>query len=543
MTASNAAERARYETEREYMATFLSIRGDVGALNNNPFMIAQDSLHLGDSSVARALDAIAGLAGLLWFVDDSASKARDDALRLLKATWFSLILWIDFLRPGQGHFKPDRAHVQAILHLLLRISYWKGQLSDLLFQTAGVYTWTMWLWLHASDIYDLSKAGANASEDYLDWHSTLSLATEQFILDYQQGEHPILDPVPAQHAFGAVKHKYRRLLTLVIGGVLHVPRLATSPGTKPWTSDALRTVVDRVGLLGAIVVAADLDMGVKAQDMEVLVHLIRTLQLTPGGKEAACCVCDLIFWICNAATDHKPLLWSLQCGIFPLLISLAEINHDVGEGAIDHSVVPLLQHIASRTVLYPIAQAFEQYRHGSSFSMLRIKGADDWASADDIIALRRQIMERPHPARCSNERQDRSRHRLMCAVRKGTDGRYHSSAALNCSPDDSFLTPKVVHFIQEITSHYVEQHMEDILATVRQQIPAGPKLADHIQIHVDFDNQVAPTHSLYVVPRVMEDGPRHDYLRDEEIEVRVFAELGDHKKAGFVLAKVYAFAR
>ena len=85
--------------------------------------------------------------------------------------------------------------------------------------------------------------------------------------------------------------------------------------------------------------------------------------------------------------------------------------------------------------------------------------------------------------------------------------------------------------------------MEDILATVRQQIPAGPKLADHIQIHVDFDNQVAPTHSLYVVPRVMEDGPCHNYLRDDEIEVRVFAELGDHKKAGFVLAKVYAFAR
>ena len=85
--------------------------------------------------------------------------------------------------------------------------------------------------------------------------------------------------------------------------------------------------------------------------------------------------------------------------------------------------------------------------------------------------------------------------------------------------------------------------MEDTLATVRQQIPSGPKLADHIQIHVDFDNQVAPIHSLDVVPRVMKEGPRHDYPRDDKIEVRVFAQLGDHKKAGFVLAKVYAFAR
>lgn len=313
------------------------------ALEVSPFDLSQESRVLHSPSVRDVL-VIFEAFGNTARSDDSQTSALAGAISgYLRTRCVAIADWLEFLLPTNNYLDLPlayHAHVlQPMSQMLAGLFHLKAQLMDALAAVPHLYKVLFSLWLH------LQPYITSVPQDVT--HQEIYRCTEFAIRDAIRipgvaDATKALDNLAAECALDVVKHRPRRFYKLA---VRCIPRLMAS-GVE-------QTFVE--AHLNAIMLYAAQSLRMQSYPREVvrtIVETLRALQERPDGQTAASYACQILMCIwCSADPgDRRTLVWAVQNGVLPLLLTLGKTHKD-------EFLAVALRFVSSRTTQVDVLKA------------------------------------------------------------------------------------------------------------------------------------------------------------------------------------------
>lgn len=528
-------------TETHHIVLQLCIEGgDFGALEVDPFTIPDEEWNAAHPVISRGFTALVKMDALLLFQYETPDSLCEAVTDLVRDIWYPLMTWMEFANPASGYISLDAPLFRAVLSLFHHFFAPKfNALSSLVMQTPRLYAWSAWLWLCLPQV--LTLGGRTPAEDSATLHhyiictEILNQVITTMLREYHigGGGHQRYNDNAVREALGVVDHRFRRMLRAAIDSMSYLIDAVQNSPTAP--QQALETALEetraKLSLLSTFATALG-DVEVHSRDIVALVHLIRTLHDIPEGQDAVSAAADLLRNVCVLSEDHRPLVWSLKAGLFPLLVSICRLQVDRQQDT--SSTYALLWHIAIWTTHFPVAVAFQKYRGDGTFGMSRAANSARCTELDEEMNRRCDLVQEIRTLRCHNYRcatrdaqdQAEEQHFLRCGC---YDVSYCSKACqkqhwllhrLTCSVaidrkicnefgnhlpkiirDGSYATPRNAYFVARLCKDYIRRHGDEILAAIRQA--DRPDIHSHREMTIDisFVNEVPASYSVRHFPK------------------------------------------
>ncbi|TRM64389.1 hypothetical protein BD626DRAFT_629338 [Schizophyllum amplum] len=263
----------------------------------------------------------------------------------------------------------------------------------------------MWLWLHLPDMCRSRSQQIPGTDDIIQDLLWYQITNDAIIYALSlPGTNPrnpkTFDMVAARETFASVNHHPSRLVAYTIRNVIYLLaslRKASGNATIEDENDVSQSVMFAITNLDQITTNIDID-GVRKRDVTALVDLMRELHTTPGHRSTAFDACSLLCSLCqNTSTEHRPIVWALKRGLFPLLISLSRTVFNERERSV---LCDMFMHIAIWTSHLPVAAAFCNYREEATFSAAGLEDVDKWTLIDEEVLRRCEMVRQMYDLKC-----------------------------------------------------------------------------------------------------------------------------------------------
>ncbi|KAL1745149.1 hypothetical protein HDZ31DRAFT_37015 [Schizophyllum fasciatum] len=418
----------------------------------------------------------------------------------MRRIWPSLIPWLEFLHPGNGHVPLNLPESLDYINVLIPVygAFFQPavhlELLDLLLATPSIYRMLMDHWLHLPQYKGHGKRYFERL-DFFDSIWELVCAFRNAMLRAPSESHVDQARIDAVIKEQALVVADSRLYSLYESAI-DVLRVCLDVAYEAEYCE--RVIYGHISTIQMF--ACDVPM---LHCPRELVRSIVQLASRLPREDQRCMICNLMGTIWYFADNTRPMTWAIRDGILPLMLA----NNQNGD------ISYVFNLLARRSVNLPVARVLGLNGGPPSFSAAGLTDNTEYVTSLDGEILRRVEIARSLYARaCSNSKctapsDAKAMRRCACfrAFYCSTQcQRAHRKAHKpNCAdgghgslPTESpFRRPIDAFFVTKLVTDYLKRNKTDILASIDQLASTTSEPLFSV-VTIELRGIPAPTHEI-----------------------------------------------